>query len=266
VVATSYDPSGEVAADEQFDRLRTINLIVGLIHLAQAGLMLALSNDFSLPVTRSFLSGPPGSDPQSAHAFDVPLGPLVALFLLFAAVDHLLTASPVLNSVYNRLLRKQRNDIRWIEYSMSASLMIVLIAMITGVSDLGALIAIGGVNACMLFFGLLQERTSKPSDPEIDWMPFIYGCFAGAVPWVVIALYVATAEDLGTGGGVPGFVYGILISLFLLFNSFAVNMVLQYKRVGPWRDYLFGEKAYLTLSLVAKSALAWQVFANVLID
>src|SRR5688572_7595086 len=143
---------------DRFDRLRTINLVVGLIHLAQGILMLILSNDFSLPVTRSFLSGPPGTDPQTAPAFDVPLGPLVAVFLLLAAADHLLTASPVLNGVYNRLLRRERNDIRWIEYSISASLMIVLIAMITGVSDLGALIAIGGVNACMLFFGLLQER------------------------------------------------------------------------------------------------------------
>ena len=254
------------AGVEQFERLRRINFVVGLIHLAQAALMLVLSNDFTLPVSRSFISGPPGTEPSSAHAFDVRLGPLVALFLLFAAVDHLLTASPLLNAKYNDLLRRERNDIRWIEYSVSASLMVVLIAMITGVNDLGALMAIFGVNACMLFFGLLQEHISKPSDSVINWMPFIFGCFAGAVPWVVIALQVWTAEDLGTGGGVPGFVYGIMISLFLLFNSFAVNMVLQYKRVGPWRDYLFGERVYLTLSLIAKSALAWQVFANTLID
>ncbi len=175
-MATKSLDGGAVAANaDQFDRLRTINLVVGFIHLVQGIAMLILSNDFSLPVTRSFLSGPPGTDPQSRPAFDLQLGPLVAVFLLLAAADHLLTASPVLNGVYNRLLRRERNDIRWIEYSISASLMIVLIAMITGVSDLGALIAIGGVNACMLFFGLLQERTSKPSDPEIDWMPFIYG-------------------------------------------------------------------------------------------
>ena len=29
-----------------------------------------------------------------------------------------------------------------------------------------------------------------------------------------------------------------------------------------WRSYVFGEKAYLVLSLVAKSALAWQIFAG----
>ena len=266
MVAASFERAGGAETGSRSHQLRLLNVVVGLIHLGQAIAMLILSNDFSLPVSRSFLNGPPGTDPSADHAFDLPLGPLVATFLLLAAADHLLTASPALYNTYLRLLGEKRNDIRWIEYSVSASLMIVLIAMITGVSDLGALVAIAGVNATMLFFGLLQERISSPGDGDVNWMPFIFGCFAGAVPWVIIALQVVTAESLGSHGGVPGFVYGILISLFLFFNSFAVNMVLQYKQVGPWRSYLFGEKAYLTLSLVAKSALAWQVFANVLID
>jgi len=41
-------------------------------------------------------------------------------------------------------------------------------------------------------------------------------------------------------------------------------MVLQCKKVGPWRDYLYGEKAYRLLSFIAKSALAWEVFAGTL--
>jgi len=228
--------------------------------------MLALSNDFTLPVSRTFLSGPPGTQPESANWFDVRLGPMVALFLLLAAIDHLLVALPILNGTYNRLLGMKRNDIRWIEYSISASLMIVLIAMITGVSDIAALLAIAGVNACMLLFGMLQERMSSPGNGETNWLPFFFGCFAGAVPWLIIALQVYSSEDLGTGAGVPGFVYGIMISLFLLFNSFAVNMVLQYRQTGRWSSYLFGEKAYITLSLIAKTALAWQVFANILVS
>ena len=62
----------------------------------------------------------------------------------------------------------------------------------------------------------------------------------------------------------PGFVYGIIVSLFLFFNVFALNQFLQYKQVGRWADYLFGERVYITLSLVAKSLLAWQVFAGTL--
>ena len=64
--------------------------------------------------------------------------------------------------------------------------------------------------------------------------------------------------------GPPTFVYAIIVSLFLFFNVFAVNMWLQYRQIGPWRDYLVGEKTYILLSLTAKALLAWQVFAAVL--
>lgn len=33
---------------------------------------------------------------------------------------------------------------------------------------------------------------------------------------------------------------------------------------GRWQDYLFGEEVYIVLSLTAKSALAWQIFAGTL--
>ena len=88
-------------------------------------------------------------------------------------------------------------------------------------------------------------------------LPFWLGCIAGIVPWLAIGVYFAAP---GTGAHPPAFVVGIFISLFLCFNAFAVNMWLQYRRIGPWRDYLFGERVYVLLSLTAKSALAWQVF------
>ena len=262
-VTATVDAAPQSLAGSEVARLRRNNLIIGLVHLAQAIAMTVLSNDFSLPVSRSFLTGPPGTTPSQEPWFDVPLGYAVAAFLCLAAIDHLLMTVPGINRWYNAMIADERNDARWIEYSVSASLMIVLIAMITGDTDAGALLAIAGVNASMIFFGLVQETISRPSEGRVNWMPYIYGCFAGAVPWVVIALQIASAEAQGSGP--PTFVYGIIVSLFVLFNSFAVNMVLQYKRVGPWRDYVFGEQAYMLLSLIAKSLLAWQVFANVLV-
>ena len=247
-------------------RLRLGNLIVGMVHLLQAVAIFALSNDFSLPITASFLAGPPGSDLTAPEViWDVPIGPAVGIFLLLAAIDHILMAVPTVNDWYNANLRRGVNYARWWEYSVSASIMIVLIAMVTGVSDIGAIVAIFGANAAMILFGLLMER-SNPDKDRPDWTPFLFGCVAGAIPWVIVAYQVAGAEDRATGAGVPTFVYGIIASLFLLFNSFAINMLLQYKQVGRWRDYIFGEKAYIVLSLTAKTALAWQVFANTLID
>jgi hypothetical protein len=48
------------------------------------------------------------------------------------------------------------------------------------------------------------------------------------------------------------------------FNVFAITMILQYRKVGRWREYLAGEKTYMLLSLFAKTMLAWQVFFGTL--
>jgi hypothetical protein len=134
----------------------------------------------------------------------------------------------------------------------------VLIAGIVGITDVAALLALFGVNASMILFGWLMETTNDRSAP-VSWTPFVMGCIAGSVPWIAIVIYLANAN-----GDVPTFVYGIFVSLFVLFNCFAINQLLQYRAHGRWQEYLFGERVYMVLSLVAKSALAWQIFANVL--
>jgi len=97
-----------------------------------------------------------------------------------------------------------------------------------------------------------------------DWLSYWIGCLAGLTPWIVFGIYVWGISEYGDGK-IPDFVYGIYVTIFLFFNSFAINMALQYKQVGPWKDYLFGEKVYIILSLVAKSLLAWQIYFGALV-
>jgi hypothetical protein len=234
---------------------------MGLFHAGQGAAVLALSNDFALPVTGSFLAGPPGSGlSQPEVLFDVPLGAAVASFLFLSAIAHFVIASPGVFDWYKRNLERSRNYARWIEYSISSSVMVVLIAMLPGIFDIAALGAIFAVNAMMVLFGLLMEHYEEPGSP--NWMSYLFGCLAGIVPWLLIGYYVwSPTTDLNP----PSFVYAIFVVLFVFFNTFALNMVLQYKQVGKWRDYLFGESVYVFLSLTAKSVLAWMVFANTLV-
>jgi hypothetical protein len=246
--------------DQRLSRLRWWNVVVGLILAVQAVAIALLTNSFSLPVTSTFMAGPPGTPAELDLLFDIPLGWGVFAFLAISAGALLLIASPGVFEWYVRNLKQNRNYGRWIEYAVSSSIMIVLIAMITGVSDIAALLAIFGVNACMILFGLLMEKYESPGNPS--WLSFWFGTFAGIIPWLIIVIYVWSPGL--EGAEPPTFVYAIIVSLFVLFNVFAVNMWLQYRQVGPWRDYLVGEKAYIVLSLTAKALLAWQVFAAVL--
>ena len=246
-----------VGVDERsLNSLRGWNLALTLLHLGQAVAVLVLASDFAVTITRSVPTGPPGTPPAAPEALvDLPIGPAVAVFLALAAFDHLLTAT-VLRRAYDDGLRSGINPFRWLEYSFSATLMVVLIALYTGIDGITALIGIAGANVAMILFGWLQESANPPGRSTFTMRPFWFGCIAGVAPWVAIAYNLVAADEI------PGFVVGIFVSLFLFFNSFAINQWLQYRRIGPWRSYAFGEKAYLVLSLVAKSALAWQIFAG----
>ena len=256
-------PAGRSVTPEverRLGRLRWWNIIVGLILAVQAAAIALLTNDFSLPVTSTYMTGPPGTAPELNTLFDIPLGWGVFAFLAISAGALLLIASPGVFEWYKRNLLQDRNYGRWIEYFFSSSIMIVLISMITGVSEIAALLAIFGVNATMILFGLLMEKYETPGKPS--WLSFWFGTFAGIIPWIIVVIYVwSPGLD---GPAPPTFVYAIIASLFIFFNVFAINMWLQYKQIGPWKDYLVGEKTYIILSLTAKALLAWQVFSAVL--
>jgi hypothetical protein len=245
-----------------FRGLRRYNLIAAAAHVLQSVAVVLLANDFTLPVTATYMQGPPGTPPgEPVILFDTPVALGVAGFLALSALAHLVVASPWFFPRYVAGLRARRNIFRWVEYSFSASLMMVLIAQIVGIDDVAALLAIFGVNASMILFGWLQEHYEEPGSGH--WLPFVFGCIAGVVPWLAVAVYLLQPGSPNPVTA-PGFVYAIFISLFVLFNIFAVNQWLQYRRVGRWSDYLVGERAYITLSLVAKSLLAWQIFAGTL--
>lgn len=249
---------------EKMSSLRKWNIGAGLLHLASMFGVLFLSNNFTLPVTATYMTGPPGStfaDPTLL--FDVNVSYAIALFLGLSAFFHFLVASKAYFGKYIEQLRNSRNMFRWVEYSISSSVMIFVISQLNGISDYAALLAIFGVNVSMILFGLLQEKYTKPGDGQ--WLPFIFGCIAGIIPWLIFAVQLLSPNS-PSDVPVPGFVYGIVISLFVLFNIFAWVQYKQYRAKGKWINYLRGEKAYIILSLVAKSALAWQIFAGTLVS
>lgn len=251
-----------------YSKLRRFNLIMGGLHLLQGIAMLFLATtviqkigEFSPQITQNYLAFNPATSSlelESKVLFDLPFGILVASFLFISAVAHALISIPKkTNEKYNADLEKGINQFRWFEYAISSSIMIVLISTLFGIYDIASLVLIFIVNATMNLFGLVMEQmNSGKSKNDIIWGPFIWGSIAGIAPWIAILLYM-----FGNGNfdQVPWFVWAIVGTYFVAFNTFPVNMILQYKKVGKWENYIYGERIYIVLSLVAKSILAWQV-------
>ncbi|SDC07775.1 hypothetical protein SAMN05421734_10485 [Pelagirhabdus alkalitolerans] len=255
-------------SEQRFEKLRRFNLVMGAFHFIQGLLMLFLAttviqtiSEFTPTITQFYLEFNPETQSLEvavSELFELPFGIGVSLFLLISAAAHALIALPKkTNAIYNRDLKLGINQFRWFEYALSSSIMIVLIATLFGIYDIASLLLIFVVNATMNLFGLVMEQLNANRDKKnINWGPFIWGSIAGVAPWIAIFLYM-----FGTGNFdmVPWFVWAILVTYFIAFNTFPVNMILQYKKIGKWSDYLYGERIYIILSLVAKSILAWLV-------
>jgi ABC-type amino acid transport system permease subunit len=207
-----------------------------------------------------------GLEAVKVELFSMPLAWFIASFLAMSAIAHFLAGWP-LRARYEAWLARGMNPLRWVEYAFSSTVMIVAIAYISFIQDVPALLAIAGCNVGMILFGWSMEAANEGRRDHPDWKHYVFGCIAGIAPWLgifSILLAYGLQPDLPAGSGIPAFVYVIVLTLFATFNVFAITMVLQYRRVGRWRDYLTGEKTYMVMSLVAKSLLAWQVFSGTL--
>lgn len=246
------------------------NLLMAGLHAVQALVVFILSDPSRgvWSITANYLTlgrGSTADQPVLASAthpiFNLNLAYLVVAFFLLSAIAHLFVAT-IYRRRYEANLEHGLNTVRWIEYALSASTMMVGIAVLSGIYDLGSLVMIFGLTAIMNLTGLAMEVYNQ-GRKKTSWLAYNIGVLAGILPWVVIGIYFWAGENYGSGD-IPTFVYYIYASIFLFFNCFAVNMILQYKKIGKWQNYLYGERAYIILSLLAKSALAWQVFAGTL--
>lgn len=247
--------------------LHTLNLTAGILHLAQAVavavvLMRAQARHLLLPVTVDYPTGVPGAGlpPEHLSLASVDVGIGAVIVLLLPAVTHLLIASPVLAARYRGAIERQRNPIRWIEYSLSSSIMLFLIAQLNGITDVGTLVLVYTAQSALVILLWLQERLGTPAR---TLQPFVVASAVGIVPWGVIALHVL-APGATSGYDQPGWIRLLTITLLLLFFGFGVNQWLGFRGVPAGRTYPTEERTYLVLSLATKAAFTWQVLAGIL--
>ena len=230
-------------------RFRSAHAGLALVHLAQAVLVLWIAGDVIIPINHQ--TGPSAG----TSMLDVSVGVLMAVYFLAAALNHGLSAT-LLRRTYEADLSAGRNRIRWAEFAVSAPILMLLIALYTGVADVAALVVVGAATLVMVVCCWMQEALNPPGRRTTTMVPFWSGVVAALLPWSIVA-----GQLIGAPGS-QDFGVSIFLSLFILWASFGVNQWLQFRRVGPWSDYLYGEQTYLVLSLVAKSALAWQIVAG----
>ena len=119
------------AMDRRFTGLRRFNGIMGCLHLIQGIFMVLVSNATTYPIFTNYLNfdlATRSLRPNTQLLFNLRFGPAVAAFLLISAVAHFYLAT-VGYPRYVANLKKGMNPVRFYEYALSSSLMIVLIGV-----------------------------------------------------------------------------------------------------------------------------------------
>lgn len=242
--------------------LRALNVIASIVHASVLSLLVTLGFHHSLPVV--FFNASTNGDGEIAHRsielLHVDVFSIVVTYLAIAAIGHLLVAT-VLFRPYSNFIKQHRNPFRWIEYSVSCSLMLVGLSLATGIAHFATLVMIFFASFAMNFMGLIFENINRKTHSVI-WSPFVLGSILGTLPWVLMFLTVFTfgASSVASINHI-GLVYGITLAIFALFP---LNMFLSAKRIGPWKSYTTTEICYVALSYFAKTVLAGLLYFNLI--
>lgn len=254
-------------SDKSFNTLRWLNLGLGVAHTAAASTLLGLilSSDGIETGFFSLISNPNPAPSEFLYKLkassSLRLDWLVFGFFAVTAAAHFLYASNV-GDFYRKALLEGGNSYRWIEYAISSTLMIIVVASLSGIRDVRSLGLIASANVAIMIQGFVLERMLAKDSDTVDFVvPFATSWGLLSIIWIAIIISFAKRinEAKAAGYEVPDFVYGTIIPTFIFFTSFGVVNLIQIikerKKKGSPKSIAPYEMSYTLLSLFSKLLL-----------
>lgn len=236
------------------------NKWLAIMYAIQGIALIVVSGPKSLPVFGTYLTKSTLPDGGMVHAtqrlFDANIVVLVVGMLFVAAIAHALLAGMYRNR-YEAELAEGTSRIHWLTFGASSIFLMVIISLLTGISDVSALVMVVALLVSQSVFGYWaagQKTAVKQS----------YGIAVAisVIAWLVILFTAVSAAIYGTH--VASFMYGVYATAII---GFAAQGTLTYsalKHKGKWADVYYAERGYLCIALITISAVAWQIFAGAL--
>ncbi|PPF76545.1 hypothetical protein C5B96_16570 [Subtercola sp. Z020] len=161
-------------------------------------------------------SGTPGPTPEPVQIAVTDLGVAVVVLCVLVAVARALEAAG----------RTRGSDTaRWVEFSVTASVTVFLVAQLNGVQDVTTLVLVYAATSGMALFGLLQQRVGVGrGHPKLA---LCFGAGLGIVPWGVVAF-----QQIGAGlvGDPPSVAVRVITLVMLAFAG--AFLVAQWRVAG----------------------------------
>lgn len=214
----------------------------------------------------------------------VDVKPLVVAFFAITSLAHVGYATDFAGRGWysSAVLKFGWNPFRWFEYSVTAGIMLYLIAVLAGSKERVSALTVALITPGLMLQGYTTERALHQNvlvknrehpDGATVWANFGPAWLLFGVKWyIIISAFQGLKRDIKNNGGAVDPRLELLVwSQLALFSAFGV---VQTAQVVGWRSvqgfgarfrvpYVHYEKAYIALSLVAKAALGLSV-ANLL--
>lgn len=151
-----------------------------------------------------------------------------------------------------------RNRFRWVEYGITATMMIFVLCLISGVKEIYSALATVFLSILMMSFGFFFEMNK---DPKVKLSAIIMGFFALVCIWSIILgqfipNIISAKEDQNYN--IPDWVYGVLFPMIFWWVSFGIVTILNYKAYRKkGYDFTRYEKYYIILSYLSKAFMGY---------
>ena len=212
-------------------------------------------------------SGEFGLDWVQKDGTEVYIAREVIAFFFVTAFFHALYA--IMGKSYDKLISNRNNYLRWIEYSISATLMMRIIALQSGVRDQYTLTLISTGTVGVMLQGQIVEAALANSNKKLTNEEKSVVMTSTIVGWilmvanfyVIVKQFMGLSDDIDGFGcpdvKIPDFVVYIIITQLLFYSTFGLIQIYQiYKRMnGSKVDYSNIERMYLIDSLLSKVTL-----------
>ena len=230
--------------------LKTWNFLCFFVHGAQgiaAIILTALSlenaKNFRVPLKTHYAVWDQELGPQDAtqNVAVLHFAAITCAVPFLSAIAHLLMWWK--NGTYEEKIDTFQNPYRWLEYSISSTLMFFLICLLFSIYDLNTLILLMTLNVVVMLTGYFMERDNADNiignSIIIKWDMFYLGSFLAIIQWAIVFSTLTTTDD-----SMPPLIWAVIFVYLYLFSVFPINMWNFYYSVNrekttPWKDTLF---------------------------
>lgn len=251
--------------DVTFDQLHWSHLGAALAHGIQSSYTFALGNtlyknDGVYTVTNQVVRPKPGTNEsidKTENVGSFRLVNMVGVFPALSMINHLWAFFD--RTRYEQYVMDGKNPARWIEYSVSASIMFNIISILSAQTDIKVLTSQYFANIALQFIGYIIEEEVSKKNYRTGLSLEIIGSLIFLSIWTPIMISFFTSVTTSDENP-PDTVWIIIFIMSFLMISFALLSIMYLRSAAKKSQFVVAnfknvELGYIILSFVSKTFL-----------